>query len=155
MRCLSQCCRTSAQSPELGYKIPRDLGTCRASTSYRIQRHRRCRPLKLTFNRKGAISENQHWTLSKCNVCLSTGVCPNLQCLNHNDLLKDKKAPTNDSPGSARQIDTGVTPQHNPFRLTPDRGGGLSEGYIPTEPRDTYMGHPPPCQLSTSDLAKF
>ena len=98
----------------------------------------------LTFNRKGAISENQHWTLSKCNVCLSTGVCPNLQCLNHNDLLKDKKAPTNDSPGSARQIDTGVTPQHNPFRLTPDRGGGLSEGYIPTEPRDTYMGHPPP-----------
>ena len=52
MRCLSQCCRTSAQSPELGYKIPRDLGTCRASveagasTSYKIQRHRRCRPLK-------------------------------------------------------------------------------------------------------------
>ena len=44
----------------------------------------------------------------------------------------------------------GVTPQHNPFRLTPDRGGGLSEGYIPTEPRDTYMGPPPPCQLSTS-----
>ena len=42
MRCLSQCCRTSAQSPELGYKIPRDLGTCRASveagasTSYKI-----------------------------------------------------------------------------------------------------------------------
>ena len=46
MRCLNQCCWTSAQSPELGYKIPRDLGTCRASTSYRIQRHRRCRPLK-------------------------------------------------------------------------------------------------------------
>ena len=64
--------------------------------------------------------------------------------------MKDKKAPTSDSPGSARQIDTGVTPQHNPSRLTPDRGGGLSEGYIPTEPRDTYMGPPPPCQLSTS-----
>ena len=51
MRYLSQCCWTS-QSPELGYKIPRDLGTCRASveagasTSYKIQRHRRCRPLK-------------------------------------------------------------------------------------------------------------
>ena len=58
--------------------------------------------------------------------------------------MKDKKAPTSDSPGSARQIDTGVTPQHNPSRLTPDRGGGLSEGYIPTEPRDTYMGPPPP-----------
>ena len=46
--------------------------------------------------------------------------------------MKDKNTPTSDSPGSARQIDTGVTPQHNPFRLTPDRGGGLSEGYIPT-----------------------